>query len=275
MAQMSEIDTRTSAENEEQQLQHFSKNDSQSTSSFNSFNDKEEIRRRLAFEIDDDDPIAQYKLSRKSRKSLSARMQNIDSLQICFLNENNESYTFEDLNNHSSVDNNNDIIMQNRIYYLFKKLQKEDFDLDKVCLFSDIEKPNDKAKFPEYHSKLYTEAKLALSQVKEICKLRIKLEKQHEQNLTPSIYDLIHNLPSDFQKDVSKFNRPILKRLRISELQLIVNDMFSKIENLNGSLVKMLIQRDELYMEQDSLLVDIEDLTKFLWVFSWCLSWTL
>lgn len=28
----------------------------------------------------------------------------------------------------------------------------------------------------------------------------------------------------------------------------------------------MLIQRDELYMEQDSLLVDIEDLTKFLWV---------
>lgn len=264
MAQMSEIDTRTSAENEDQQLQHFSKNDSQSTSSFNSFNDKEEIRRRLAFEIDDDDPIAQYKLSRKSRKSLSARMQNIDSLQICFLNENNESYTFEDLNNHSSVDNNNDIIMQNRIYYLFKKLQKEDFDLDKVCLFSDIEKPNDKAKFPEYHSKLYTEAKLALSQVKEICKLRIKLEKQHEQNLTPSIYDLIHNLPSDFQKDVSKFNRPILKRLRISELQLIVNDMFSKIENLNGSLVKMLIQRDELYMEQDSLLVDIEDLTKFL-----------
>ncbi len=141
--------------------------------------------------------------------------------------------------------------MQNRIYYLFKKLQKEDFDLDKVCLFSDIEKPNDKAKFPEYHSKLYTEAKLALSQVswlktlpnfqlyklttspqvKEICKLRIKLEKQHEQDLTPSIYDLIHNLPSDFQKDVSKFNRPILKRLRISELQLIVNDMFSKIES--------------------------------------------
>lgn len=63
------------------------------------------------------------------------------------------------------MDNNNDIVMQNRIYYLFKKLQKENFNLDKVGLFSDIEKPNDKAKFPEYHSKLYTEAKLALSQV--------------------------------------------------------------------------------------------------------------
>ena len=56
--------------------------------------------------------------------------------------------------------------MQNRIYYLFKKLQKENFDLNKVNLFSDIEKPNDKSKFAEYHSKLYTEAKLALSQVR-------------------------------------------------------------------------------------------------------------
>lgn len=67
--------------------------------------------------------------------------------------------------------------------------------------------------------------------MKEICKLRIKLEKQHEQEATPSIYDLIHNLPSDFQKNVTKFNKPILKRLQVSELQLIVNDIFSKIES--------------------------------------------
>ncbi|KAI2810625.1 Schwannomin interacting protein 1 [Blomia tropicalis] len=229
--------------------------------------DKEEIRRRLAFEIDDDDPIAQYKLtSRKSRKSLSSRMQNIDSLQICFLNENenNESFTFDDMNRLVSSDNNNDIILQNRIYYLFKKLQKQNFDISKVSLFADIEKPTEKSKFSDYHSKLYMEAKLALSQVKEICKLRIKLEKENEQEQCPSIYELIHNLPNDFQKNVTKFNEPILRRLRISELQLIVNDMYTRIEKLNSSLVRLLIQRDELYMEQDSLLVDIEDLTKFL-----------
>lgn len=52
--------------------------------------EKEEIRRRLAF--DDDDPIAQYKLSnRKSQKSLQSRLKNLDSLQICFLNEQNVS----------------------------------------------------------------------------------------------------------------------------------------------------------------------------------------
>lgn len=67
--------------------------------------------------------------------------------------------------------------------------------------------------------------------MKEICKLRIKLENQHEQETTPSIYDLIHNLPTDFQKNVTKFNRPILKRLTVSEIQLIMNDIYSKIES--------------------------------------------
>ena len=33
---------------------------------------------------------------------------------------------------------------------------------------------------------------------------------------------------------------------------------------LNSELVQLLIRRDELYMEQDSVLVDIEDLTIFL-----------
>lgn len=140
----------------------------------NNNNNKEEIRRRLAFEIDDD-PIAQYKLnvhkSKKKSQSLlsSSRIQNLDSLQICFLNENNtdnnDDYIFGDLNQIGNETNNNDIIMQNRIYYLFKKLQKVNFDLDKVDLFVDIEKPNDQSKFSEYHSKLYTEAKLTLSQV--------------------------------------------------------------------------------------------------------------
>lgn len=125
--------------------------------------------------------------------------------------------------------------MQNRTYYLFKRLEKENFELKKVNLFEYIEKPTDKAKFLEYHTKLYTEAKLVLSQIKEICKLRTKIEKDNQPPPGPSIYDLMHNLPSDFQKNVTKLNRPILERLRISELQLIVNDMFTQIESMNIS----------------------------------------
>lgn len=33
---------------------------------------------------------------------------------------------------------------------------------------------------------------------------------------------------------------------------------------LNESLVKFLMNRDDLHMEQDSMLVDIEDLTRYL-----------
>lgn len=176
--QQQQSDNHRSSSSSSSAIQQIGSSSSSSSNGGNSSN-KEEIRRRLAFDEidDDDDPIAQYKLNRKSQKAstLSARIQNLDSLQICFLNENNENYTFGDLNHMGNETNNNDIIMQNRIYYLFKKLQKVNFDLDKVDLFGDIEKPSDQTKFSEYHSKLYTEAKLTLSQV---C---IFIEQQQQQ----------------------------------------------------------------------------------------------
>lgn len=47
-------------------------------------------------------------------------------------------------------------------------------------------------------------------------------------------------------------------------LQVIVNELHSQIESLNDTLVKLLMARDELHMGQDSMLVDIEDLTRYL-----------
>lgn len=68
------------------------------------------------------------------------------------------------------------------------------------------------------------------SKIKEICKLRLKIDKENEKEIS-SIYDLIHNFPPDFQKGITKLTIPILRRLRMSELQLIVNDHFSRIES--------------------------------------------
>ncbi|KOB70449.1 putative rho-associated protein kinase 1 [Operophtera brumata] len=55
--------------------------------------------------------------------------------------------------------------------------------------------------------------------------------------------------------DRRRVSRQLLTDMNIAQLQ---------IESLNDSLVQMLMARDELHMGQDSMLVDIEDLTRYL-----------
>ncbi|KAG7167898.1 Schwannomin-interacting protein 1-like 1, partial [Homarus americanus] len=52
--------------------------------------------------------------------------------------------------------------------------------------------------------------------------------------------------------------------MNVAQLQVIVNDLHTQIESLNEDLVTFLMERDDLHMEQDSMLVDIEDLTKHI-----------
>ena len=59
-----------------------------------------------------------------------------------------------------------------------------------------------------------------------------------------------------------KLNRHILTPMNVSQLQVILNYLLTQIETLNENLVQYLITRDELAIEQDSLLTDIEDITK-------------
>ena len=58
-----------------------------------------------------------------------------------------------------------------------------------------------------------------------------------------------------------KLNRRILTPMNVSQLQVILNYLLTQIETLNENLVQYLITRDELAIEQDSLLTDIEDIT--------------
>ena len=59
-----------------------------------------------------------------------------------------------------------------------------------------------------------------------------------------------------------KLNRRSLTPMNVSQLQIILNYLLTQIETLNENLVQFLMTRDELAIEQDSLLTDIEDITK-------------
>lgn len=64
--------------------------------------------------------------------------------------------------------------------------------------------------------------------------------------------------------DKRRLSRQILTDMNLTQLQIIVNDFHSQIEGLNEQLVKHLMDRDDLHMGQDAMLVDIEDLTRYL-----------
>lgn len=56
----------------------------------------------------------------------------------------------------------------------------------------------------------------------------------------------------------------MLTNMNIAQLQIIINEFHTFIETLNELLVKYLMDRDDLSMRQDSMLIDIEDITRYL-----------
>jgi hypothetical protein len=162
----------------------------------------------------------------------------------------------------NSVENSPRIFFkqQDRPSFLFTKFRGLNRNTQRKAL-SAIPKPLEREEFHGYHSRLHAEARLALSQAKDMAKMQMEIERQQKK---PSpIADLI-NLPFPYRAGRSRLSRFFLSSLSVAQLQILVNDLHTQIEGLNEELVGLLLQRDELHMEQDSILVDIEDLTIFL-----------
>lgn len=64
--------------------------------------------------------------------------------------------------------------------------------------------------------------------------------------------------------DKRRFSRQLLTDMNIAQLQILVNNLHSRIEELNESLVNYLMERDDLHDAQDTMLVDIEELTRYM-----------
>lgn len=93
---------------------------------------------------------------------------------------------------------------------------------------------------------------------------QMERQKQKESPITGIIRNSLEKVGISFPADKRRVSRQMLTDMNIAQLQIIVNDFHSQIERLNENLVRYLMDRDDLHMSQDSMLVDIEDLTRYL-----------
>lgn len=88
-------------------------------------------------------------------------------------------------------------------------------------------------------------------------------QKQKESPITEIVRNSLQKVGILFAAEKRRVSRQILTDMNIAQLQIIVNDFHNEIERFNKQLVRHLMDRDDLHMSQDSMLVDIEDLTRY------------
>lgn len=227
--------------------------------------DREEIRRRLAMGPEDD-----YYSDRPGRKpSLQARLQSGMNLQICFMNE-----ALSDTESPSS-DSECPLTNPKQPKASTKNVKEEKTVVPPQRpatlsigepLLQPHHEPLNETDFFTKQARLQTEARMALAQAKEMARMQMEIEKQRQKKspITEMVRHSLEKVGIPFPEDKRRLSRQILTEMNVAQLQVIVNDLHTQIETLNENLVKFLMDRDDLHMEQDSMLVDIEDLTRYL-----------
>ncbi|XP_072390186.1 uncharacterized protein Schip1 [Diabrotica undecimpunctata] len=231
--------------------------------------DREEIRRRLAMGSEDD-----YYSDRPGRKpSLQARLQSGMNLQICFMNESLSDTDSPSSDSECPMTNPKHHKSNNNSLKSPTKTEKTQQPPARPATLSLSQQPQQLVREPlqeldffSRQARLQTEARMALAQAKEMARMQMEIEKQRQKKspITEMIRTSMEKVGIPFPEDKRRLSRQILTDMNVAQLQVIVNDLHTQIENLNDSLVKFLMARDDLHMEQDSMLVDIEDLTRYL-----------
>ncbi|XP_071539118.1 uncharacterized protein Schip1 isoform X2 [Panulirus ornatus] len=223
-------------------------------------NDREEIRRKLAMGVDEDQVM-----ERPHRKpSLHSRLQSGMNLQICFMNE-----TASDCESQcSDTESTQDREVETDQVSTSSGNSKASTPLPLRTRTSRSE-PDIREKEVDFFSRqaqLQAEARMALAQAKEMARMQMEIEKQSKKK--SPIADIVrasfNKIGVPFPDSKRRISRQILTDMNVAQLQVIVNDLHTQIESLNEDLVTLLMERDDLHMEQDSMLVDIEDLTKHI-----------
>ncbi|XP_073988076.1 schwannomin interacting protein 1 isoform X2 [Rhodnius prolixus] len=205
-------------------------------------NDREEIRRRLATGCDSDEYYGSGDKPGK-KPSLQARLQSGMNLQICFMNE-----TSSDTESPSSESPS-----PSSAHTTTMKSKLPTPDPPKGLNFSQWVL---KQREPQILTADPTAVRLPLHQIQAVA--------QNKEPVLPLIVRSLNRVGVTLPEGRRRVTRQILTNMNVAQLQVIVNDLHTHIEQLNEGLMSLLMERDELHMSQDSMLVDIEDITRFL-----------
>ncbi|XP_053599561.1 schwannomin-interacting protein 1 homolog isoform X2 [Plodia interpunctella] len=260
-------------------------------------NDREEIRRRLAMGADAEEYYSLGHTERPGKKpSLHSRLQNGKNLQICFMNEtasDNESQASDLEKSYSSKSSSRTSLFNKSSYnhpYQTRPLSVSITKHDKISTMqsgtklrpSSFTSKTSKSRsshslghielkesdFYALQATLQTEARIALAQAKEMARIQMERERRSRSvsPVTEMLRRSLEKAHAPLAGDRRRVSRQLLTDMNVAQLQVIVNELHSQISSLNESLVTLLMARDELHMGQDSMLVDIEDLTRYLGV---------
>ncbi|XP_076633003.1 schwannomin interacting protein 1 isoform X2 [Colletes latitarsis] len=223
-------------------------------------NDREEIRRRLAMGPDAEDLRAE----RGRKPSLQSRLQSGMNLQICFMNET-PSDTESPCSENDASPGSTPISKQQQKQQT--PIRPQVLSLPPLRLDTGSNSaPIDEADFFARQARLQTEARMALAQAKEMAHMQMEVERQRlkQSPITEMVRSSLEKVGVQLGEDRRRLSRVLLTELNVAQLQVVANDLHARIAALNEALVEGLLRRDDLHMEQDSMLVDVEDLTRYL-----------
>uniref|UniRef100_A0A1I8A1J0 SCHIP-1 domain-containing protein n=1 Tax=Steinernema glaseri TaxID=37863 RepID=A0A1I8A1J0_9BILA len=210
----------------------------------------EQVRRRLALQFEASTAGSSPPVhTRPLRSNLAERLQTAMNLQVCYMNElEDESSDSGDEDDRYLADSDSDDLLG----AVPKSKSAPNLKSRAETTLTDKFGANALSKASTSKERLELlerETRVMLEKAKEAARMQMELER-------------VLGPPELGPAAPKKLCRMQLSRLPVARLRSMVDDLNARIDGENAALVELLIERDALHMEQDSMLVDIEDLVQ-------------